>query len=140
MVLVIARGKAVVLLIYSSMPAGQSVRKKPIVHPHRRLIVGSIRLLVSRGVTARKSLVFCVIWRGTGSGGLGTKGLSLSCNMVCVVFPTRVSSLTCLSSLSLVFWESSRALSFSAISLHCFIELSRFSTEASPCSTRKSVS
>ena len=110
-------GRSVVLLMCSFVPAGRSFLKKPIVHLHHHSNDGSSRLWWSLGgVTARKSVLVCVSWRGTDSGGLGTKGLSLSRNTGCVVFPTRICSFTRLSSSSLVFWESSRVLSFSAIS------------------------
>lgn len=90
MVVVIARRKAVVLLIYSSVPACQSFVKN---YPHHCVIDGSIHLPCS--VTVCRSLVVCMIWRGAASGRLGTKGLSLSRTMVCVVIPMQLSSLTC---------------------------------------------
>ena len=67
-------------------------------------------------VRVRKSPVFFVYWRGTDLGVLGTKGLSLPRNTVCGVFDSRICFVSRLSSSSLLFWESSRALSFSAIS------------------------
>ena len=84
MVLVIAGEKAVVLVNCSSVPAGRPFLKKPIFHLHRRPIDGSIRLCYLAVLPRVNHWWFARF----GAGGLGTKRLSLSRNMGCIVVHT----------------------------------------------------